>query len=94
MSKTTTFETFLHLLNGYVGSGILANPKAFRYDQDHYLVPNIIFSLLSSDGGLVVSSILTPIIGLLANYCIHMMVSVNEFVCSRLDLPVQDYQQV
>ncbi|CAG2103617.1 unnamed protein product [Medioppia subpectinata] len=47
-----------------------------------------------SDGGLVIASICTPIIGLITTYCVHLLVRVSEHVCNELELPVQDYEEV
>jgi proton-coupled amino acid transporter len=66
----------MHLLNGYIGSGILAMPKAF------------------SEGGIVVSSIATPIFGLLMNGCIHLLVRVNAHLCDKLCVDPMDYEEV
>jgi len=74
--KTTSIQTFMHLLNGYVGSGILAMPKAF------------------SDGGLILASICTPLIGLMSNYCIHLLVEINEYLCQKIGSSPLDYEEV
>lgn len=60
-SKTNYIQTLMHLLNGFIGSGILSMPMAFR------------------DGGIILATILNPIIGVMSCYCIHMLLTINRW---------------
>jgi hypothetical protein len=47
-----------------------------------------------SDGGLILASIFTPMIGLMSCYCIHMLIEMNEHICQKLSLQPLDYEEV
>jgi amino acid permease len=47
-----------------------------------------------ADGGIMVSSIATPIFGILMNACIHLLVRVNAHLCEKLCIEAMDYEDV
>jgi hypothetical protein len=61
---------------GYIGTGILAMPRAF------------------ADSGIVYGLIGTPIIGLMCNWCIHMLVDINKHLSEKLNSEPMDYEEV
>jgi len=67
---------FAKSLKGYVGTGILAMPKAF------------------SNSGIVYGFIFIPIIGLMCNYCIHMLIDINKYLCQKFGCEPMDYEEV
>ena len=76
-NRTNYIQTLMHLLNGFIGSGILSMPMAFR------------------DGGIVLATILNPIIGLMSLYCIHLLLSINRFAMKRTNTRMPyDYHEV
>ena len=76
-NRTNYIQTLMHLLNGFIGSGILSMPMAFR------------------DGGIVLASVLNPIIGIMSLYCIHMLLSINRFSMKRTNTKMPyDYHEV
>jgi hypothetical protein len=47
-----------------------------------------------ADGGIVVSTIATPIIGIIMSGCIHLLVSVNAYLSEKLHIEPMDYEDV
>ncbi len=47
-----------------------------------------------ADGGIIVSSIATPIFGILMNGCIHLLIRVNAHLCEKLCVEPMDYEDV
>jgi amino acid permease len=47
-----------------------------------------------ADGGLVVSTIATPIIGIIMSGCIHLLIRVNTHLCEKLHIEPMDYEDV
>jgi hypothetical protein len=47
-----------------------------------------------ADGGIVVSTIATPFIGIVMSGCIHLLVRVNAHLCAKLNIEPMDYEDV
>lgn len=74
--RTNYLQTLMHMLNGFIGSGILSMPMAFR------------------DGGVVMASVATPLVGLLSAHCIHMLLAVNRLAMRINHSTPFDYHEV
>lgn len=74
--KTNYGQTLMHLLNGFIGSGILSMPITFK------------------DGGLVVASIMNPLIGLLSCFCIHRLLATNKMIMNTIKCQPLEYHEV
>ncbi|XP_046913565.2 proton-coupled amino acid transporter 1 [Dermatophagoides farinae] len=60
LDRTNYLSTLMHMLNGFIGSGILSMPITFK------------------NGGLILASVMNPMIGILSCHCIHMLIQINE----------------
>lgn len=74
--KTNYVQTLMHMLNGFIGSGILSMPMTFR------------------DGGILLSSIVNPLIGVMICYCIHLLLAINQRAMVDYNSSPYDYHEV
>jgi hypothetical protein len=47
-----------------------------------------------ADGGLVISTIATPFIGIIMSGCIHLLVRVSAHLCEKLRIEPMNYEDV